>query len=122
MGQSIVSIALRYNGFPYRFGASGPRAFDCSGFIYYVVNQAGKRIARTMPGQIAAGTRVASKDLQPGDLVFFSNTYKPGLSHAGIYVGNGKFIHAQNESTGVLISSMWTAYWASRYTTAVRLR
>jgi cell wall-associated NlpC family hydrolase len=122
IAQAIVSIAMKYNGARYRFGGSSPSGFDCSGFVYYVVGKAGKRIARTIPGQIGAGTKVSSKELQPGDLVFFSNTYKRGLSHAGIYVGNGKFIHAQNEGTGVLVSSLWSAYWASHYTTAIRLR
>jgi cell wall-associated NlpC family hydrolase len=122
IGQSVLSIAMKHNGARYRFGGSSPAGFDCSGFVYYVVGKAGKRIARTIPGQIAAGVRISSKELQPGDLVFFSNTYKRGLSHAGIYIGNGKFIHAQNERTGVLVSSLWSAYWASHYTTAVRLK
>jgi cell wall-associated NlpC family hydrolase len=122
IAQSVVSIAMKHNGARYRFGGSSPSGFDCSGFVYYVVGKAGKRIARTIPGQIAAGVKVSSKELQPGDLVFFSNTYKRGLSHAGIYIGNGKFIHAQSERTGVLVSSLWSAYWAAHYTTAVRLK
>jgi cell wall-associated NlpC family hydrolase len=121
-GQTIVANAMRYLGARYRFGGMSPSGFDCSGFVKYVVGKSGKTIARDMGSMIASGTRVSSKDLQPGDLLFFSNTYKRGLSHAGIYIGNGKFIHAENERTGVVISGVWTAYWAAHYTTAVRLR
>ncbi|MCL6636055.1 MAG: C40 family peptidase, partial [Peptococcaceae bacterium] len=64
---------------------------------------------------------VDPKNLQPGDLVFFQNTYQWGLSHAGIYIGNGKFIHAENESTGVTISDMWDGYWGPRFYTARRV-
>ncbi len=71
---------------------------------------------------INSGQRIARADLQPGDMVFFSNTYKRGLSHAGIYIGNGKFVHAENESTGVMVSSLSTPYYSSRYTGATRPR
>jgi len=87
-----------------------------------VVNKAGGSVGRTIPYQINSGTRISRSDLQPGDLLFFSNTYKRGLSHAGIYIGNGKFIHAQNERTGVLVSSLNTAYWSAHYTGATRTR
>lgn len=122
MGPSIVSIAMRYVGYRYRFGGTTPAGFDCSGFVYYVVNKAGRNISRDMYAQLGSGTRVSSSNLQPGDLLFFSGTYKGGLSHAGIYIGNGKFVHAENESTGVTVSELWSAYWAAHYTAAVRVR
>jgi cell wall-associated NlpC family hydrolase len=122
LGPSIVSTAMKYLGSRYVYGGTTPRGFDCSGFVYYVVNRSGKGISRDMGSQLASGTRISSKDLQPGDLLFFSNTYKRGLSHAGIYIGNGKFIHAENERTGVTISALWSSYWAAHYTAAVRLR
>jgi cell wall-associated NlpC family hydrolase len=59
--------------------------------------------------------------LQPGDTVFFANTYMPGLSHAGIYVGGGRFVHAIDESRGVGLSSLSEGYWSSRYIGASRL-
>lgn len=121
-GGSIVSVAMRYIGYRYRFGGTTPAGFDCSGFLYYVVNHAGIGISRDMYSQYNSGTHVSSNNLQPGDLLFFSNTYKRGLSHAGIYIGNGKFVHAENESTGVTVSALWSAYWASHYTSAVRVR
>jgi len=122
IGATIVSIAMKYQGYRYVFGGMSPRGFDCSGFVCYVVNRAGRGISRDMGAQYSSGTHVSSSNLQPGDLLFFSNTYKRGLSHAGIYIGNGKFIHAENESTGVTVSSVWSAYWAAHYTGATRLR
>ena len=119
---SIVNNAMKYVGYRYRFGGSSPSGFDCSGFLYYVVNKSGSKIGRTIPYQINSGQRIARADLQPGDMVFFSNTYKRGLSHAGIYIGNGKFVHAENESTGVMVSSLSTPYYSSRYTGATRPR
>jgi cell wall-associated NlpC family hydrolase len=64
---------------------------------------------------------VSQSDLQPGDLVFFQNTYTWGLSHVGIYIGNGQFIHAENESTGVVISNLSSSYYASRWYGARRI-
>lgn len=119
-GQAIVSIAMQYVGYRYRFGGSSPSGFDCSGFVYYVLNKAGIPAGRTIPYQIDLGPRVSSSNLQPGDLVFFSNTYKAGLSHAGIYIGNGQFVHAENEDTGVRVSQLWNQYYSSHYTMAVR--
>jgi cell wall-associated NlpC family hydrolase len=119
---TIVDNAMQYVGYRYRYGGSSPNGFDCSGFVYYIVNKSGGKVGRTIPYQINSGTRISRADLQPGDLLFFSNTYKRGLSHAGIYIGNGKFIHAQNERSGVLVSSLNTAYWSSHYTGATRTR
>ncbi len=121
-GASVVSIGMQYVGYPYVWGGTTPRGFDCTGFLYYVYNKAGVRLPRDMGSQINSGPRISRSDLQPGDLLFWSNTYKAGLSHAGIYIGNGKFVHAENPSTGVVVSSMNTAYWASRYSGATRPR
>ncbi len=117
---TIVDVAMRYVGYRYRFGGTSPSGFDCSGFIYYVLNRAGVPVGRDMYSQLNSGARVSSTNLRPGDLLFFSNTYKRGLSHAGIYIGNGKFVHAENESTGVTVSALWSAYWSAHYTAAVR--
>jgi cell wall-associated NlpC family hydrolase len=111
---------MRYVGYRYRFGGTSPSGFDCSGFVYYVFNKAGISMGRDMYSQLGSGPRISSSNLRPGDILFFSNTYKRGLSHAGIYIGNGKFVHAENESTGVAVSALWSSYWAAHYTTAVR--
>jgi cell wall-associated NlpC family hydrolase len=121
-GQAIVATAQRYVGYRYRFGGTSPSGFDCTGFVYYVLNKAGVPVGRNMYDQYNSGTRVSTANMQPGDLVYYSHTYKRGLSHAGIYIGNGKFINAANESTGVIVSNLWSSYWASHFTSAVRPR
>ncbi|MDQ3929074.1 MAG: C40 family peptidase [Chloroflexota bacterium] len=119
-GAAIVSIAYKYNGYRYRYGGSSPSGFDCSGFVYYVYRQAGISIGRDTNSQYNSGTRVSFNNLQPGDIVLFSNTYRRGLSHAAIYIGGGQIIHAVNESVGVTVSNLNSSYWRSHFTTGVR--
>ncbi len=121
-GSVIASVGLRYVGYRYVFGGASPRGFDCSGFIYYVLGRSGVSVSRDLYSQLNSGSRVNRSNLMPGDLLFWSNTYKRGLSHSGIYIGNGKFVHAENEGTGVVVSSMSSPYYASRFTAAVRPR
>lgn len=118
---SVVGIARQYLGAPYRWGGTSPSGFDCSGYVWFVFRNAGRPVPRDLYGQWQSGAPVPYADLQPGDLVFFSNTYMPGLSHNGIYLGGGFFINAQTERTGVRITSMAEEYWASRYTGARRV-
>jgi cell wall-associated NlpC family hydrolase len=121
-GNSIVAYAMQYKGYPYVWATHGPGSFDCSGFTYWVaLNVLGINIGAGLYTQVAAGTPVSRNSLKPGDLVFFQNTYTWGLSHVGIYIGNDQFIHAENESTGVTISSLKSQYYASRWYGAVRL-
>ena len=117
----VVQTALRYLGYRYVYGGTTPAGFDCSGFVYYVYNKAGIGFPRAMDSQIARGTAVKSTDLRPGDLVYFRNTYRQGISHIGIYIGNGKIVHAADYDTGVIISDLWSAYWAAHYAGAVRI-
>ena len=121
-GSAMVDFAMQYLGYPYVWATHGPSSFDCSGFTYWVVmNTLGEDIGASTDSQIGYGTPVDQSDLQPGDLVFFQNTYTWGLSHVGIYIGNGQFIHAENESTGVVISSLSSDYYASRWYGARRI-
>ncbi|MCA9833155.1 MAG: C40 family peptidase [Thermomicrobiales bacterium] len=121
-GNAIVNYAMRYIGYPYVWATHGPASFDCSGFTYWVIkNVLGKDIGAGTWTQVAAGTSVSKSNLQPGDLVFFQNTYTAGLSHVGIYIGNGQFIHAQNESTGVVVSDLNSSYYGPRWYGAVRI-
>ena len=107
-GDVIVGTAMAYVGYPYLAGGNSPAGFDCSGFTQFVVLVAlGIDIGHGLPGQTAAGWWVDWGAWQPGDLVFFANTYQPGLSHVGIYIGDGYFVHAGDEATGVLVSSMY---------------
>ncbi|MBU8915078.1 LysM peptidoglycan-binding domain-containing protein [Bacillus sp. FJAT-29953] len=119
LGAQMISVGKSLMGIPYAWGGSTPAGFDCSGFIYYVANQAGYKIGRTS----AAGYYDRSYYVdQPkvGDLVFFQNTYKQGISHIGIYLGNDQFIHA-NDGTGVTISNLKSTYYASHFAAFKRL-
>ncbi|OCS82850.1 C40 family peptidase [Caryophanon tenue] len=118
-GSNIVANAKRHLGTRYVFGGSSPRSgFDCSGFVYYVLKQSGKKVSRTS----AAGFYSASKKVknpQVGDLVFFSGTYKKGISHIGIYIGSGKMISASGKK--VNIASIHSGYWGKYFTGYGRL-
>ena len=120
-GNDIVDFALRYEGARYVYAGEGPRAFDCSGFTMFVIGKTlGIDITHDMAVQYEMGSQVQRNKLQPGDLVFFKNTFRRGLSHTGIYIGGGQFIHAENESTGVRISELDSEYYSSRWYGAVR--
>jgi cell wall-associated NlpC family hydrolase len=120
-GGTIVANAMKYLGYRYVFGGTSPRGFDCSGFVYYIHNISGDPVGRGMWQQYNGGAHVPMSQLRPGDTVFFANTYIAGLSHDGIYLGNGQFIHASDESTGVTISSLYSSYWQAHYVGATRL-
>ena len=122
VGEQIVNEAMQFLGYPYVWGGTTPSGFDCSGFLYYVINQVtGNGFPRAMEAQVNRGVYVPSDQLQPGDLVFQQNTYQWGLSHSGIYIGNGQFIHAATPGSGVVISNLWDSYWGQRYYTARRV-
>lgn len=118
--QKIIANAKQYIGVPYVWGGTSPSGFDCSGLVYYVFKQHGITLNRTAATQYQHGVYVSKSNLQPGDLVFFQNTYKAGISHVGIYIGNGQFIHASS-SKGVTISELSNSYWASHYYGARRV-
>ena len=118
--QKIVENAKQLLGTPYVWGGSTPKGFDCSGFVQYVMNLSGITLPRTTTEQYKVGTYVAKSDLQPGDLVFLQNTYRDGISHVGIYIGDGKMIHASS-SKGVVISTLSSSYYTAHYYGARRV-
>ena len=120
-GGTIVNNAMKYVGYRYVFGGTSPAGFDCSGFVFYIHNASGAPVGRGMWQQYNGGAHIPINSLQPGDTVFFANTYMPGLSHDGIYIGGGQFVHASDERTGVTISSIYTSYWQAHYVGATRL-
>jgi len=121
-GAAVVREAMRHLGKPYSRGSEGPNAFDCSGYTSYVYSQFGVNLPRTSGGQYTHSGRPVDRDeLQQGDLVVFKNTYKSGISHVGIYIGQGKFIHAGNSRSGVKISNLDDGYYASRWAGARRV-
>ena len=117
--QAIMEEAKKYVGVPYRFGGMTPSGFDCSGFIHYVFNKKGILLPRAADEQFGRGERVSVNRLEPGDLVFFS-TYESGVSHSGLYLGDGYFISATS-SCGVAVATMKNGYWHDRYVGAKRV-
>ena len=115
----IIATAKKYIGVPYLWGGSTPSGFDCSGYVQYVYNAHGIKLPRVSRDQYTVGVAVSKSNLKPGDLVFF-NTSGSGVSHLGIYMGNGQFIHAST-SKGVIIAELNNSYWSSRYIGARRV-
>jgi cell wall-associated NlpC family hydrolase len=99
---SAVGRAMSKIGSPYRWGAAGPNAFDCSGLVNWAFRSAGVSLPRTSRAMSRVGRPVAKSALRPGDLVFF---YRP-VSHVGIYIGNGKVVNALNSRNPVKISDI----------------
>ena len=110
----VVAAATRLLGVPYRYGGTSPSGMDCSGLVQYAYHQAGIRLPRTTKDQFQAGfplTRV-----RPGDLLFFK--IRPNrVSHVGIYVGDGKMIHASSGSRKVRTARLDNPYWSQRFVT-----
>lgn len=117
-GKQITDMAKGFIGVPYKFGGNSPQGFDCSGFVQYVFDKRKIALPRAADAQYKIGKAIEQKSLQQGDLVFFS-TYEPGASHCGIYLEQGKFIHAS--SHGVMISRLDETYWKVRYLGARRV-
>lgn len=122
-GQQIVNFAMQFHGYPYVWAGNTPSGFDCSGFTQYVVqNVLGYDITHSTDLQAGYGSAVAWGEWQPGDLVFFVGTGGGGyISHVGIYIGDGQFIHAENPGTGVVVSSLYSSYYSNHYYSARRL-
>ncbi|MGE7695934.1 LysM peptidoglycan-binding domain-containing protein [Lysinibacillus sp. NPDC094177] len=115
-GQAVykktVEVANSLVGTPYVYGGNTSEGLDCSGLIYYAFNQGGLKIGRDSSEGYFSGNTTQVKTPIAGDLVFFQNTYKDGISHMGIYIGNNKFIHAGSD--GVEISDVTYSYWSTR--------
>lgn len=125
-GQQVVQFAMRYLGYPYSLSGATPAGFSCIGFVWYVYRHLGVPYpSGGLEGGIRFGAPVPFSQLLPGDVLFFQNTVWPGLSHAAIYIGGGKFIHARWYDSGVTISSFNNDprdgnYWIGKYLTARR--
>ncbi|MFP7298689.1 LysM peptidoglycan-binding domain-containing protein [Neobacillus niacini] len=109
----FVNAAKSVMGVPYVWAGSTINGFDCSGFIYYAANKAGYKIGRLSAAGYYSRTYYVDQP-KPGDLVFFENTYKKGISHLGIYLGNNEFIHA-DEKRGVSIANLSNPYYTAHF-------
>ena len=113
LGRQIADYALQFEGYRYIYGEESPSTgFDCSGLVWYVYRQFGYTVERTASAQYrTAGYSVSKSELQPGDLVFFSNNGGYSVTHVGIYIGDNEFVHASTSDTGVIISSLGSDYY-----------
>lgn len=116
----VIEESKKYIGLKYQVAGKTPKGFDCSGFVGYIFK---KSVGIILPGSASTiferGTEIEKKDLKVGDLVYF-NTGGKTISHIGIYLGNGEFIHSAT-SSGVIISSLGEHYYAQRYQGAKRI-
>lgn len=122
LADQIVATAKEYLGTPYVWGGTSPKGFDCSGFVYYVYQQYGYQLQRRASLQYANnGVSVSKSQLQPGDLVFFSDSVDP-IGHVGMYIGNGYFIHASSGKGCVCITALeGSSYYVNHYAGAKRI-
>lgn len=116
---SLIEYSYKFIGKPYVWGATGPNSFDCSGFTSYVYRKFGYYLPHYTGAQVEMGSAVSKNNLKTGDLVFFNTT--GSNSHVGIYIGNGRFIHASSGKAQVTISNLGDSYYRSRYSAARRL-
>ncbi|MBE6927313.1 MAG: hypothetical protein E7467_02285 [Ruminococcaceae bacterium] len=118
--EDLVAFAKSFVGYPYVYGGNGPNCFDCSGFVLYVYKHFGYSFSRGAQEQYLDGVHIAKSDLRLGDLVFFSgNGY--AITHVGLYIGDGNFIHASNPTRGVVIDTLMSGYYSTHYWSACRI-
>ena len=112
--KSIIRTADSLQGVPYLAGGSSPKGFDCSGFVQYVYGKSGISVLRRADQQYLNGRKISLNNIKAGDLVFFQ-TSSERISHVGIYVADGMFIHAPSSGKRVSYTSMENPYWKPRY-------
>ena len=121
-GEAVVAYAKQYLGYKYVAGGASPSTgFDCSGFTQYVYKHFGITLNRVSRDQSKNGVAVDKANLQPGDILLFKGSSGSAIGHVGIYIGGGQFIHAENPSTDVCITSMSSNYYTTRYVGARRV-
>ncbi len=122
-GLRAADIARTLVGSRYRYGAAGPRAFDCSGLTLYIYRQLGITLPHRARSQFSSryGKIIPSmSDLKPGDLLYYKNTAGRGITHAAIYVGNGMMVTANSPRQGVRLNSIHTSYWRRHWAGGLR--
>lgn len=119
VAQAVVDTATSQLGSPYRYGGTGPNAFDCSGLVYYSYRAAGVEVPRTSLLQYREATPIGIDEARPGDLLFFR--YRRKVSHVGIYLGDERFVHAPSTGGSVSIESLQQAHYRERFVGAGRI-
>jgi peptidoglycan DL-endopeptidase CwlO len=117
---AVVATALSLRGVPYRDGGASPGGFDCSGFTQYVFARHGVTLPRGVREQFRTGRNIKPKDLEPGDLIFFTTTDR-SASHVGIAVGGDEFVHAPSSAGVVRVERLSSSYWSARFVGARRV-
>ncbi len=119
----ILALAMRYQGVPYAWGGANRGGLDCSGLIIRAAADAGKPGLPHSAAELwKIGTRIPKAELRPGDLVFFKNTYKPGISHVGVFSGGTKFLHASSGKGKVTVGDLEDPYFVKKWAGARRWR
>ncbi len=113
VGTAAASLAIEQIGKIYRYGSAGPSAFDCSGLVFYIYGSQGISMPRTVHRQAKAGRQIARSQLIPGDLLFFALDGDQ-ISHVGIYIGRGDFVHAPHTGDVVRKESLDNRWWKQR--------
>jgi cell wall-associated NlpC family hydrolase len=114
LGSRAVSVAAAQKGKPYKWGATGSAAFDCSGLVVYVYDKRlHKNLPRTASAQRKATTPVAKSRVRPGDLIFFYSGATSNVTHVGVYAGGGKLWHSPKTGDHVKLSTLWTTKWTA---------
>jgi cell wall-associated NlpC family hydrolase len=117
----VLDRALAYRGTPYQWGGVSREGLDCSGLVLRVLSEFGLRVPHSAALLFGLGQPVENDELLPGDLVFFRDTYKPGISHVGIFDEGSQFVHASNAAGQVALGDMNRSYFRNRYAGARRL-
>jgi cell wall-associated NlpC family hydrolase len=121
--KKLLDYAKFYKGGKYVWGGTTPKGFDCSGYVQYLYKKHGVNLPRTAWSQSKKGISVKKDDLQKGDLLFFLTDKKRGIpvTHVGIYLGNGEFIHAASKKKGIIISPIYHGYYSKKFVSAKRV-
>ncbi len=117
--RGVVETALGLIGVQYQNGGEGPGGFDCSGYVMYVYGRHGLKLPRSAQDQYGLGRRISLRYARQGDLVFFHTSPEKRITHVGVYLGNGRFVHAPSSGKSVSIASLRNGYWKRRYMGAV---
>ncbi len=121
--KQLLEDAKYYKGGKYVWGGTTPKGFDCSGYVQYLYKRHKVNLPRTAWAQSKKGIAVSKQNLQKGDLLFFLTDKKRGIpvTHVGIYIGDGEFIHAASKKKGIIISPVHSGYYAGKFVSAKRV-